>query len=460
MKKINVLFTLAITVVFIQHVRAQSVAEKTTSTTTISNLVGIADRYNTGSIFQLADSSAMFYCTNNCGRGGDLAHLQKFDAKTTWGYNPFTNTYYNENKYLQTFDAHNNLLSYITLISDTATGADINNTQTVYWYNAANQVTQMVEQNWPVGVAAWNNLSTDYYTYFAGKLQLDLKVNWSGVTGTFSDTVGKTEYYYDVVSGNIIELINYTYDNVFLHNFVFATKTVYTYNSSNQLTAKQLSTYNNATTAFVNTNLYTYWYDTVTGSGNKIADQYQYYNTATNVWTDSTLMVYSSFSAGNADTSVFYVWDTTAPGMYHPITKYAYMYNSFATPQMTKKIAQSWNAGGGFWEYAFGDSMNTYYYNTVTVNAVNNIIANDLSVSVYPVPADNNLYIDVVSLKEATELNITVTDIMGRTIQSWSVPSTASYKTELSLANFAAGTYIVKINTALGQVAKQIVVNR
>ena len=40
MKRIKVLLAFALPVIFMQHVQAQSVAEKTTSTTTISNFFG------------------------------------------------------------------------------------------------------------------------------------------------------------------------------------------------------------------------------------------------------------------------------------------------------------------------------------------------------------------------------------------------------------------------------------
>ena len=161
MKRMKLLFTLAIPVLLSQNVLAQ----------TSSRLIGEAHWSNNGAVFTPVDTSDYSYSN---GRGGDLKHTLKYDNATTWLYSD--SAFNNEFNYIQTFDANNNLTSSTSQYWDGS--AWINSTKTLYFYDASNNLLNMVFQSW--GGSNWSNVSNDVYTYnTTGQLFQDQYQTWS-----------------------------------------------------------------------------------------------------------------------------------------------------------------------------------------------------------------------------------------------------------------------------------------
>ena len=77
--------------------------------------------------------------------------------------------------------------------------------------------------------------------------------------------------------------------------------------------------------------------------------------------------------------------------------------------------------------------------------------------NVFPVPADQKVAVQV-SLPEAGSLDITVTDMVGRTMQISKVDAVKGLSNvELDLANLAAGTYFVNIDNGTTKLTERIV---
>ncbi len=429
MKRLKLLFTLAIPVLLMQNAQAQ----------TSSRLTAKAGWYNNGAIFLLNDSTSYAY-TNP--RGGDLMHTLKYNTATSWKVLAGDTTYTSDSTVYQQFDASNNIISQTrTFWNGTAWE---NATKTLHFYDGSNNVDTSVAQIW--GGTNWVNVSRNVYSYTLGnRLYSDQYQTWNSATSTFSPSAQKTYFY--SVGGNLIQEIGQTYSSV-TSTYSYSYKFDYTYTTGNQLASTTYSVWSGA--AWVPSYMYNYTYD---ASNNRTTTLYQTYNTVSAAWDNVTLNNYSSFVSSNPQMEIDQVWDTTGGGFWKNNVQQTYAYNSFN--QLTNTVAESWNVAG-FWEHANGDRAANYYYETYTSTAVNNVTANG-EVNIFPNPAQN-----VVNFKlnwnEAQAFTVSIFDMNGSVVRQWSVPSTASYTASIPVQNFATGNYVVKINGTNGQIVKQIVV--
>ena len=149
-------------------------------------------------------------------------------------------------------------------------------------------------------------------------------------------------------------------------------------------------------------------------------------------------------------------WDTAGGGQWDNIMQFTNTYNGYN--QLTSKIGESWNIVGTF-EFALGDPMSNYYYETYTPSnvSVKNVAGNTSEVNIYPVPAQNMLHVDL-NWNEAQAATITIYDVQGRIMRQWDAPNGTQYYSAVSVDNLATGTYFVKINGTQVQIVKQFVI--
>jgi hypothetical protein len=432
MKRINLLLTLALPVLLSQNAQAQAA----------SRLVGIAHYTNNGAVFIPSDSSFLTYSGV---RGGDLTHTLKFDNETTLLYTPVDSAYSNEYNYLQSFDANNNLISSTTQYWEGS--AWLNSTKTLYFYNPANNdLVTKVFQTW--GGSNWVNVSNDSFTYnAANQLFSDQYQSWNGVIFT---PVSEKVYYYDA-SSNQTQEVDERY-NSSLGSFVYSSEYTYAYSTGNQLISKTYSVYDGSST-FVPVNQYINTYDSTGDLTNQL---YQTYNTSTGAYVPDTLRTYSNFTNHLPMLENDQVWDTAGTGFYNNARQYTYTYNS--NNQLTSSVGESWNIAG-FYEYANGDPMNNYYYQSYdsTTSVVKNVVLNGGNANIYPVPATNTLHVDI-NWTMAQTATIAIYDMQGRMLNNVAVPFGTQYSSTLSVADLANGIYVLNISGTQGQIVKQIVV--
>ena len=430
MKRLKLLFTLAIPVILMQNAQAQ----------TSSRLVASAKWHNNGAIFVPEDSTAYSY-TNP--RGGDLMHMLKYDNKMYWTMNNAAAAFVNDSNVIQLFDANNNLTSKTNQYWDTTTATWINSTKSLYFYTGSNLST-IVWQTW--GGSNWVNVSRNVYSYdLSNHLYQDQKQTWNSTTVAFDPSSQKT-YYYDA-SGNLLQTIGQTYVSA-TSTYSFTDKFDYAYDTHNWLTSTTYAVWNGA--SWDNNYMYSNTYDT---AGDRTQQLYQTYSASTSTWNNVTLNSYSNFTSMMPMNEVDQVWDATGTGFWKNSIKYDYTYNGFN--QLTSSVAESWNVAG-FYEHANGDPAANYYYATYTTSGVNDVNANG-TVNIFPIPAQNTVNIKL-NWNEAQAFTVTISDINGRVVRQWSVPSTTQYTTSVAVDGFATGNYIVKINGTKAQIVKQIVV--
>lgn len=430
MNRLNLLITLAIPVLLSQNVQGQS------------RLIATANWSHDGAEFKRHDSTAYNYTSN--ARGGDLNTQLKFDEATNWSY-VMGDTANKNTRSVQEFDANNNLLTTVTQTWDgTFTFSWVNEFKYIYSYNSSNKKVSMVTQHWD-GTSAWITDSKNTYSYnAANQLYLDQYLLWDGVS-TYNPSRQKT-YYFDA-SGNVI---NET-DVLFVAGTpTFTSDTDYTYNSANKLLTKTGNTWSGS--AWVSSVRWTNFYDTATGNNtNRLTETYD--GTA---FVNSMQMMFSDFNANHmAMTEIDQVWDPTGSGSWVDQYKYTYTYN--ANNQLTSATRQSNDISIG-WAYAFGDTKSLYYYGSF-VNAVNNVSNVGGNATLYPVPAQNEMNIDL-NWNHAQAATIVISDMQGKIVAQWNTPSAVQHHSTVNISNYAPGVYSVKIAGTEGQIVKQIVVAR
>jgi PA domain/Secretion system C-terminal sorting domain len=90
---------------------------------------------------------------------------------------------------------------------------------------------------------------------------------------------------------------------------------------------------------------------------------------------------------------------------------------------------------------------------TVRLHMANSVDANDLpklaenEVSVFPVPASNELNVKFDFIEMSNNTDITVVDLMGRTVYSGKYPNIQNNTIKLNTTNYANGAYILYVKT-------------
>jgi hypothetical protein len=443
MKRMKLLFTLALPVFLLQNAQAQ---------TTMSRLIAKADWSNNLTTFVLQDTTNYTYSD---GRGGDLTHPMMFDVSQSW---IATDTSLeNGNVVNQTFDPTTGVITSATYMTWSAfSGIYIDVSKVLYFYNNSampTQLTSIVSQVPPSsGSTAWVNASQDVYTYDAyGHLFSDEYDTW--VAGSASwNKVSEKQYSY-TVAGKVQTETDMTFTYYSGVGYVPTNTALYTYSytgtSGTWLATKTYSTYSSGipTPSYVYTNTY----DSL---GDMLTQTYQTYVMGSPV--NSTLKAFSGFSSMLPTMEVDSKWDTTAGGRYDTTTMWMYTYNSFN--QMTQSVGESWNVAG-FWEFAYGDPMHNYWYDTYTPHnaGVKNVTNENGTVNVFPNPTQSTININL-TWNEPQAFSVAIFDMKGAVVSTWSVPATAQYNTSVSVDNFNTGVYVVRIAGSNGTITREVVV--
>ncbi len=430
MKRKMLLFTLALPLFLCLDAQAQ----------TSSRLIADAHWTNNGADFTPNDSTSFIYSN---GRGGDLSHPMMFNNSTTWN---FDTAYHNQTYIVQTFDGNGNVNSRITEFWNGSAWQLLTNS--LFTYSGSNKMTTMIQQNW--NGSSWAPVAQDVYSYDgAGRLVIDQYQVWNTITTLF-EAQNQKIYYYDGVTGN---RLNETDQNYVAGVPVYSNQWAYTYSASSQLLTTTQNVWNGS--GWTPNNLTTNTFDSAGNMTNKL---YQTYDVPSSSWVNSTLHTYSSFTSGHSPmTDILQLWNSSGAGSWDNRMQSTNTYNSYN--QLTSNTGKSWNIVGIF-EYASGDPMVRYYYQTYsTVNEVKSVASNGGEANVYPVPAQNTLNVDM-KWDVAQAATVTMYDAQGKVVRQYNVPSATEFHSSVSVNNLAEGFYFLQINGAQGQIVKQIVVGR
>lgn len=80
------------------------------------------------------------------------------------------------------------------------------------------------------------------------------------------------------------------------------------------------------------------------------------------------------------------------------------------------------------------------------------------NVSMYPNPADNQLFVNIAGAAQGENINISVVDHMGREVKSMNITAAgANHKEEVKMNDLKAGMYIIRVNGTDMNFTKKIV---
>jgi hypothetical protein len=430
MNRKKLLLTLALPVLVGQGVQAQ----------TGSRLIAQANWHHNGATYVKDDSTAYTYLSGS--RGGDLTHQLKYDNATTWiAIDDTTNL--NSKNYVQDFYPDNKLKSTVTQSWNGTSGMWDPQTKVIYFYDSTTgQLTSSINETW--SGSGWVNASQDLFTYdVSGNVYSDENKTWNTITNAFDPS---SILYYFYSGGNLTTLVGKTYSAT-LMAYDFSYKFDYTY-TSGHLTSTTYRLWNSGTSSWVDIYRYTNEYD---GSGNRLTNLYAVFSGGN--WVPDTLHVYSNFTSSHLPrTEVVQLW-SSVDSSWKNQWQFTEAYNS--TDQLTATMRMSRNASDLFWELTAGDNRSAYYYGAYSNAGVNNTAAS-VEANVFPVPAQNMVFVDL-KWKEAQAATLSLTDLQGRVIRSWGANGAQSHMSVL-VNDLANGVYMIKINAGNDVIVKRVVV--
>jgi hypothetical protein len=137
-------------------------------------------------------------------------------------------------------------------------------------------------------------------------------------------------------------------------NFSSGSKSINSYNSSNQELQSIMQVWDSSSQAWVNSYMMQYTYLT---SGQMSEQLTQTWNTSSNDWVNSQKTEYSYNSSGFATGYIAYNWNGTT-SQWVPNMQAIYTNSSSGLPM--QKLYQQWNSGTSSWD---NSSLDTYQYN-------------------------------------------------------------------------------------------------
>ena len=425
-----------------EHTALSPLARNTAATG--SRVIQAAGLQNNGAMFVYSDSLILNYSGT---RGGDLTHQLKFDNATEFIYNGTTSTWSNDIYELQTFDANDNPLTTVEQVWHIPTGTYVNAAQDVRTY-VGTELQMYVYQTWDTVLSTWDNQFKYQYTYDASANVTDeVTFTWNTSTSTW---VNSEQYLYTYNANNkVLTEIDQYWDTTSA-SWINQFKYTHTYDATNTYVVNELFEQWNAGTSTWDINTqYVYTYD---ATNDLLTFLIQ--NWSGSAWTNYSLATYSSFVAQNPQTEIDLTWNTSTSAFVNT-TMFTNTYNSFN--QLTENISQTWNIGG-FWQYTTSDNDNRYRYQTYATG-VKALANNSGTVNIYPVPAQDNLHVDL-SWNAPQPFTITIYDMLGAALYQYHVPSCSSYQADIALTWLAEGNYFIKITGTNNSFSRQFIIVR
>ena len=385
---------------------------KTTSATG-SRLISIAHMTYDGSSYMPMDSATYNYSGTRGGYYGISGWEWLYDSVHSYSYT--SGAYQNYLKDVQTFDINNNVTLFVDQWWDVTTPIPYwrNEINTIYLYDAMNNPVIIKSQSWNPTTSTWD--STYRYTN-----------TYDGANNLLTNT----REIWDASSSAWVNEFRYTY----------------TYDGANNLLTELEEQWNN--TSWENHNKTVYTYD---AANNRITELLQYWGAGS--WANNYYVSNYNFVNHQPQTKIDQAWNWSS-SVFVNTTKENYTYNSYSQP--TYNYVQHWNPDSSTWSAISGDYAYRYYYETYITGTqnLNNSIA---GISVYPVPAKDEVFIDITWTKPQA-FTVAMMDIQGRMYTSYHVLACAQYRDKMTLNNIPAGNYIVKISGTSGEIIKKVTI--
>lgn len=369
-----------------------------------------------------------------------------------------------------------------------------------YTYNTAGQTNEYLAETWQG--SAWQNTYRYLATYNAQNRVIEyLDQNW--VNGAWQST-SRNQFAYNAQGHQTQTIYQQLTNNVWVT--IDGNQYTYTYDAAGRMTEQQWATWNATLSAFLPTSRYLYTY---TGT-NTSYSSYDYQTWTNGAWLNESRVLNFSYTSQNR--IAYYetqIWDGTAWQLYSRTT-YTYPASGLGFSYLTEKLtgtiwgnqhrytnaydAQGTNLGfanetwtNNNWiidfsfRYTIGYNANndiarrlsetvdrntnayvnlskSFYSNYQTITLGNKAKTQETAIQLYPNPAMNNTTMEMSSLRNVNEVQVTVLNALGQTVQQFTIrPQAGAVNHALDLASLPAGVYSVCVRTAEGTVTKRLV---
>lgn len=403
---------------FRQHMRQPVMANKLAAKTTASDVRLIAyasDKYN-GVSLELYDSVLMSYSGT---RGGVFSDLWK---KWNW---------------LPDQDIH--------LLYNSGTGSyDHPDFQENYTYDAANNNTGNLSQNWNTTTTVWENNDSAMCTYDAANHLISEIDLWWNTTSMVWNYQYRLEYTY-TGTGNMSTYHEYTW-NISSAMWDTSWQASFTYNTSDQLVTELWQYWTG--TNWRDTYRYTYTYD---ASGNRTSEIDEL--DSGSGWDTSGKTISTDFDAlGQAGTNIYQNWNPTIPAFSNS-SRELYTFNSYN--KIATYNSETWDAATSSWTTDFGDVAFRFYYESYDLAVETAPNTGVYELKVYPVPASDKLTISASGMQPGN-YEFVLLDVTGKKVRNWVAAVSSSSTQQISLQGLVQGTYVLKCTGASGSVSHKI----
>lgn len=387
----------------------------------------------TGNSFLILDSLQMQYPS---GLGYNTALDQwNYDTLTRWDYNPGTQTYSPQQRYVDFFDAQHNLIQREIQAHNPQGWSAINRILYTYVNGSVETVTS---QNFN-GTLWMNIYKTTYTRNSSNQLIGQLLQNVDPQTSQFTNH-NRYTYSYDN-NGNMTNELRETYNTI---NQLWQYNTMRTnaFDTKGNMLSQLEKLWSTAVSQWTNNALHTYSYNS---TGHKTEFQQSYWSG--NVWVNAGRTLYTYDNDDNNTIQTIQWWN----GAYANTQQITYTYNNFG--QALTMLAISWDNNQQAWVAQNGDREERMYYEEYPDDIKQVVPAGISNILLFPNPAGNELNLHIY-FEELQPFTVSVYDMTGKMLKQWNEAPAREYATNINTTGMPSGTYILKLGTGATQATR------
>ncbi|MDD3737787.1 MAG: T9SS type A sorting domain-containing protein [Lentimicrobiaceae bacterium] len=339
------------------------------------------------------------------------------------------NDWVNNSKYTYTYYADNNMQT--ELYQGWESNAWENDSKYTFTYDENNNNLMKLTQVWQSG--AWANYKKDTCTYDANNnLLMELAQTWQNA---WVDDK-KTTYTYDANNNMLTYLYQYRNNNA-LVNY---RKYVYTYDASNNMLTSLYQTWYWEDNDWVNENLCSYTYD---ANKNLLTSLFQEWDWGSKAWVNHGKVTYTYDASNNMLVKLYQMWQDTWVNFH----RYIYTYdanNNCTVSEMTEWVNESWQLFDGNLILYYNNMKSSIEQpNSSRVTAsykhfkkLENERKELRNISIYPNPTNKSFVVDVEG-----ETTVKLYNMLGKEVLS----ENANGKTVINISHLPNGVYNVQV---------------
>lgn len=309
-----------------------------------------------------------------------------------------------------------------------------------------NKVSELIYKKWHTITSAWKNAERYLYTYDNnGKMHSSLLQMWYGTLWT--NNINSVLNYDQ--NNNIVQMNSSTYTIEFVYdqdnNLIMIEDKTWSQGNGWSNNERKKYTYTGddvsvyilekwVNNAWVYSEKWEYAYDM--NDNVVLATEYDWNGTG---WQKLTEEAYTYDANDNMLQKTVKTWDGVS-GLFVNGSREVRTYNSQNLP--VELVSYTWN--GSTWAHTANDVIIRYYYEQYFPTNINNTIAGESAVNLYPVPAADILNVKF-DLNSNQDITVSVSDVTGKVVFTDRMNGVNAYNKAIPVSDMPAGAYFVQV---------------